>query len=102
MKRSPFKWRKLCQKLAWDRAHGLCEVCGKNPDWRGLSGAHCVRRSRGVIASPNKAWNVLIACAVCHDHVRHGKVGLPLTQTEALALTAKLNKKWGIDPEFEG
>ena len=101
MKSDRRAWVKLTTTLAWDRAHCKCELCLEEPDWRGLSGAHIIRRSKGKLSQDN-ASNVLIACAICHDHYRYPTTGLPVSVEEGLALAAKLNARYSIDPLFEG
>ena len=101
-KRDKGNWTRLCTKLGWDRAQLRCEICHHLPDWRGLSGAHCIRRARGIKSAPDVAWNVLIACGRCHNHTIFPVTGLPLTEEEALKLAKDRNEKYGIDPMYDG
>ena len=90
---------KLDLYLLENRAFGLCEICGRQPDFRGLSGAHIEPRDyKGL---NDTAGNKLIACARCHDHSRFGN-GLCITQEEALKLVSILNAEHGIDPGMTG
>ena len=54
-----------------ERCHGLCESCGRLPDWRGLSKHEKVFRSQG--GDPLDPDNVEILCARCHSR-KHGLV----------------------------
>ena len=46
------------------RSHGLCEICGKCPDWRGLAVHHIRKRSHG---GSDKPENLLVVCGRCHS-----------------------------------
>ena len=91
--------KKLDLYLMIVRAEGLCEICGREPDWRGLSGAHI--EPRNYTGSNDTAGNKLCACGRCHDHSRYAK-GLCITQEEAKKLVALLNEEHGIDPGMTG
>ena len=101
MKRDRIKYLCLINYLA-ERVGYRCELCGRPPDFRGLQGAHIIRRSKGIISAPDRAWNVLIACGVCHDHIRFPQRGYEITEEEALAIARVRNERLGIDPDFEG
>ena len=103
MKRNYKKYIKLIHFLS-DKVGYCCEICGKNSraDWRGLSGCHIIRKSRGIIAAPDKAWNILMACGVCHDHNKYPKRGYEMSEEEALEIARLRNEKLQIDPEYEG
>ncbi len=91
------QWYKLVLFLIQFRARGKCEICNKDPDSRGLQGAHIERRMPGnYIAS-----NCIVACAVCHDHSKYGD-GLSIGREKASALVAELNKKYGIKEDWDG
>ena len=62
------KERELSQKLL-ERCQGLCEDCGRAPDWRNLSKHEIVFRSRG--GGPLDESNCLMLCGKCHSK-RHG------------------------------
>ena len=91
------RWLRLVYYLVYNRSHGVCEVCGKRPDWRGLSGHHIIFRSHGRI---DTAGNTLTSCGVCHDHTKYPKSGLPISVEEAQELVKKLNEKAGIADDF--
>ena len=91
--------RALDKFLNENRAKGWCEICGQLPDFRGLSGAHI--EPRDYTGANDTAGNKVIACGRCHDHSRFFK-GLCISQEEALELVAKLNEKYGINPELTG
>lgn len=60
-------WNKITEEKAI-RLNGLCERCGKAPDFRGLSGHHIVKRSLcGVYTEDNH----MLLCGKCHSFV-HG------------------------------
>lgn len=60
--------KELILKLL-ERCHGLCEDCGRLPDFRGLSKHEKVFRSHG--GDPLASDNCLMLCGVCHSK-RHG------------------------------
>jgi hypothetical protein len=60
--------KELILKLL-ERCHGLCELCGKWPDWRGLSKHEKIFRSQG--GDPLDPNNCLMICGICHDK-EHG------------------------------
>ena len=62
------KYTTLVIRLANERAGGVCESCGRVPDWRGLSGHHKVKRSQG---GTDDEGNIEILCGRCHS-ARHG------------------------------
>lgn len=97
MKRDPVKLARLCILIA-DKVGYRCEICHQNPDWRGLSGAHIIRRSKGRKSAPNVAWNILIACGICHDHDKYPLRGYAITEEQALEIARLRNKKHGISP----
>ena len=92
------RWLCLVYHLVYNRSHGLCEICGKKPDWRGLSGHHVIFRSRGRVDS---AGNTLIACGICHDHTKYPKSGLPISVEEAQTLVKRLNEEAGIADDYQ-
>jgi len=51
------------------RCKGLCEACGKRPDWRGLVKHELVHRSQG--GDPLDPDNCQMRCGSCHSAV-HG------------------------------
>lgn len=91
--------KKLDAFLAECRAFGMCEICGRSPDFRGLSGAHI--EPRDYTGANDTAENKVIACGRCHDHSKY-PTGLCITQEEAKKLVAILNKEHGIDPKLPG
>lgn len=93
------KERALDAYLAEHRAFGRCEICGRDPDFRGLSGAHIERRD--YTGANDTAGNKVIACGRCHDHSRYGK-GLCITQEKAKKLVSILNKFHGIPSNLTG
>ena len=63
----------LCERAGgrWEDDHchgGFCEICGENPDWRGLSRSHLTPRSQGGLTTLE---NVAMSCYTCHS-LRHG------------------------------
>ncbi len=58
------KEKELTLKLL-ERCKGFCEICGKWPDWRGLSKHEIVFRSHG--GDPLDEDNTLMACGDCHS-----------------------------------
>jgi len=56
-------------RVLLERCHGLCEDCGKLPDWRGLSKHEKVFRSRG--GDPLDPDNTEMLCGKCHAR-KHG------------------------------
>ncbi len=62
------KERALRLKLL-ERCQGLCELCHRAPDWRGLSKHEKIFRSQG--GDPLDPDNCLMLCGVCHD-LKHG------------------------------
>lgn len=80
MKRSPL--RKISKKKAQqnrieaelrakllEEHSNLCQECGSQPDWRGLSKHELVFRSRG--GSPIDPENCIMVCGRCHSKL-HG------------------------------
>lgn len=68
-KRQQIKEEKLLRTQLLERCQGVCEECGRAPDWRGLSMHHIVFRSHGGESTPE---NCIMLCGNCHDK-RHGK-----------------------------
>ena len=85
--------------LTTNRAKGRCEICGREPDFRGLSGAHI--EPRDYTGANDTAENKVISCGRCHDHGKFFK-GICITQAEAKKLVDLLNKEHGIDPKMTG
>jgi len=85
--------RELVQYLREERAHGVCEICSLNADFRGLQGAHIERRARD--GSNDTPENIVIACGRCHDHSKY-KNGLAIHIEECLRLVEARNIKYNI------
>lgn len=64
------KERALRLKLL-ERCQGLCELCHRAPDWRGLSKHEIKFRSQG--GNPLDEDNCLMLCGVCHSKEHHIK-----------------------------
>jgi len=72
MSSGKYKQTKAEQKLKQElliRCKGLCEICGKLPDWRGLSKHEKVFRSHG--GDPLDPNNCVMVCGSCHSR-KHG------------------------------
>lgn len=82
MKRTPI--RKISPKLSrqrynesklrqecLERCLGLCESCGKIPDWRGLSLSHTNPKKMGGTSHVYTADEVQLLCMKCHS-LKHG------------------------------
>jgi len=94
------EWHALVAHLVEYRAHGRDELSGRYVGFVGkwgLQGAHIQPRRYNI----HTAGNCLIADNITHDHSKYPN-GLPISQEEALELVAKLNEKYGIDPELTG
>ena len=102
MKRDHARYLRLINYLT-DRIGCVCEICGKpaRAEWRGLSGCHIIRKSRGIISAPDKAWNILMACALCHDHNKYPVRGYEMAEEEALKIASERNEKYDIDPDYQ-
>jgi 5-methylcytosine-specific restriction endonuclease McrA len=50
-----------------ERSGGLCEICGKLPDWRGLSVHHIKNRGMGGSRHEYTDSELQILCGICHD-----------------------------------
>lgn len=88
------EFRALVLYLIEERAHGRCEICGTT---RYLWGHHIGKRSQ---CGPDTPGNIIILCyGGCHDHNRYA-TGMAITQDEARALAARLNRlhniQWGV------
>ena len=59
--------RELEEKLK-ERCRGLCEICGRRPDWRGLHAHHIVFRSHG---GKDTLENLKMLCGRYHSK-EHG------------------------------
>jgi 5-methylcytosine-specific restriction endonuclease McrA len=62
----------------FSRCQGLCEICGKPPDWRGLAIHH--KRPKGMGGTRMKYTDdmLMVVCGVCHSvahHLREGRRG---------------------------
>lgn len=75
--------RALGERDLW-KSHGLCSLCGKPADWRGLERAHIVRKGSG--GKPKGTTGpTLRLCAKCHDHVdEHGDVTLAVRRSDRM------------------
>lgn len=62
------KEKKLSRSLI-EESGGLCQECGRSPDWRGLSKHEVVFRSHG--GDPLDKKNVKLLCGECHSKA-HG------------------------------
>lgn len=60
--------KELTVKLM-ERCEGMCEICHKPPDWRGLSKHEIVFRSHGGDYTDES--NCLMVCGFCHSSVCH-------------------------------
>ncbi len=49
------------------RCGGLCEICGKLPDWRGLSLSHENPKRMGGTTHVYTLDEVKMRCGICHD-----------------------------------
>ena len=58
------KERVLIHQLL-ERCSGLCEICGRWPDWRGLSKHE--KKSRAQGGDSLDPDNCLMACGFCHS-----------------------------------
>ncbi len=67
-KRAELPAERLIRAKLIDRCKGLCEKCGKPPDFRGLSPHERVFRSHGGKMSLE---NSVMLCGVCHSK-EHG------------------------------
>ena len=54
---------RLRQELL-EQCKGVCMLCGKYPDWRGLSLYHVKRKSRGGERTKD---NCVLSCGKCHS-----------------------------------
>ncbi len=77
--------QKLTQQLV-RLCGGLCECCGKAPDWRGLGKHEPIFRSRGGNACD--PLNTIMACGDCHNHVKYPVTGTPLSTERQLEIAA--------------
>jgi 5-methylcytosine-specific restriction endonuclease McrA len=68
MAKQKIKERKLSQELL-EQSGGVCQLCGRAPDFRGLSKHEIVFRSQG--GDPLDKKNVKLLCGDCHDRA-HG------------------------------
>ena len=59
------------RELALVRCGGLCEICGKYPDWRGLSLSHEVPKGMGGTTHSYTLDEVKMLCSQCHSD-KHG------------------------------
>ena len=62
----------VVKKVIRQRANGLCEDCGKPPDWRGLAVAHRVFASKGQASGALTLENGRALCYKCHNEHDHG------------------------------
>jgi 5-methylcytosine-specific restriction endonuclease McrA len=63
-KTQEIKNEKNIRKQLLERCKGLCEICGRHPDWRGLSPHEDKFRSQGGKMSLE---NSKMACGQCHN-----------------------------------
>lgn len=54
-----------------ERSNGLCEICGKKGDFRGLSWSHDINRGMGGTRRIYTANEVSLLCYPCHSNERH-------------------------------
>jgi len=90
------KWNAMVAFLIKHRAHYLCEVCNKPPDFRGLQGHHIKARSQGGKDIPE---NCLITCGRCHavdgHHEREADVAKDILQTDIEQRFLLKREGWG-------
>lgn len=68
MQKQKVQEAKLTQELL-EKSNGVCALCGKAPDFRGLAKHEVVHRSQGGSAiDPN---NTILICGRCHSK-EHG------------------------------
>lgn len=66
--RAKLKKREKLREGLQNRSQGHCEICGRLPDWRGLSLHHQTFLSQGGEDSED---NGVMACGRCHSE-QHG------------------------------
>jgi 5-methylcytosine-specific restriction endonuclease McrA len=63
--------RRLSQELL-EKCEGLCQKCGKAPDWRGLGLHHKLFKSRGGKSTEE---NCELLCSPCHEAAHFRREG---------------------------
>ncbi len=77
---------KLIDELL-DICGGICECCGRAPDWRGLRKHEAITRKRG--GDPTDRLNCIMVCGDCHNHVKYPVTGTPLSTERQLEIAAE-------------
>ena len=61
----------LLRKQRTEMCQGLCESCGRAPDWRGLSLSHTKHKGMGGTSHLYTIDEVTMACGKCHAEKGH-------------------------------
>ena len=54
-----------------ERCKGLCEICHKPPDWRGLQLSHTKPKGMGGTSHIYTEEETQMLCGHCHSNIKH-------------------------------